>query len=704
MSKTGRAGMGAAWMCMVCALAAVLLVMSFATAASAATYYVAKTGNDNNPGTEAQPWLTITKAANTLVAGDTVYVKAGTYAERVVPVNSGAEGAWIKYLPYPGHTVTIDGADVRLKSWTALVDILYARNYIEFSGFRVINSQYFGMRANWHYPQPPTRSSNIVFRNNYVGNSQNSGIVVSASDNCIVDGNEIENSCLSTQQTQEILTIQEGCNGIDVMNNYVHGVGNPRYGGEGIDVKNGSSNVEVHDNIVTGVRMVGIYVDAYALYQANINVYNNLVFNNTTCCAAMSMGVEAGGTLENVHFYNNIVYGNGPCSAMTVGNGEGTSTSEIRNCSIINNTFYNNGSNMWDESYGGIDVGLSVTVGSVHDIVVRNNICSQNVGVQIRVKNAPYVYNITVDHNLIDGFKGVLDEVKGTDYVEGDPGFVNAAGGDFHLLGGSIAINHGSSTSAPAFDYDYNTRPLGGSFDIGAYECDSTPAPPVADFVGNPTSGTAPLNVAFTDTSSGSPTSWSWTFGDGGSSGTQNPSHTYNTANQYTVSLTATNAQGSDTETKTNYITVVQAQDYTCVSLTVNNGTIASGDHTSVHTSDNVYLVITAAKSGNKYTAQVSYTINTGLGSLSSLVVTAEGKVSTGTQPLTVYAYNYSTSTWTSIATGTLTTTDSTVSPTVSNPSQYLSGGTLQVRVKVGGTGSTAFSNSTDLVKITAAP
>ena len=148
----------------------------------------------------------------------------------------------------------------------------------------------------------------------------------------------------------------------------------------------------------------------------------------------------------------------------------------------------------------------------------------------------------------------------------------------------------------------------------------------------------------------------------------------------------------------------MQAQDYTCASLTVNTGTLKSGDHTSVHASDNVYLVIGSAKVSNKQTAQVSYTMNTGLGSLSLLTVTVEGKVSAGTQPLTVYAYNYSTSSWTSIATGTLTTTDSSVNPTVSNPSQYISGGTVQVRVKAGGSGSTAFDHSTDLVKITAAP
>ena len=54
------------------------------------TYYVAKTGSDSNPGTEAQPWLTIQKAANTMVAGDTVYIKQGTYTEQVIPQNSGS--------------------------------------------------------------------------------------------------------------------------------------------------------------------------------------------------------------------------------------------------------------------------------------------------------------------------------------------------------------------------------------------------------------------------------------------------------------------------------------------------------------------------------------------------------------------------------------------------------------------------------------
>ncbi|MFB3881009.1 MAG: PKD domain-containing protein [Armatimonadota bacterium] len=82
------------------------------------------------------------------------------------------------------------------------------------------------------------------------------------------------------------------------------------------------------------------------------------------------------------------------------------------------------------------------------------------------------------------------------------------------------------------------------------------PAAPAADFAASPRSGPAPLGVQFTDLSTGNPTSWSWDFGDGGTSTARNPSHTYAGPGAYTVSLTATNSGGSDLETKSNYIAV----------------------------------------------------------------------------------------------------------------------------------------------------
>jgi PKD repeat protein len=84
-----------------------------------------------------------------------------------------------------------------------------------------------------------------------------------------------------------------------------------------------------------------------------------------------------------------------------------------------------------------------------------------------------------------------------------------------------------------------------------------TEPPPVANFSGTPTSGDKPLDVDFTDTSTGGAiTSWSWTFGDGGTSFLQHPSHTYTDTGNFDVTLTVTGPGGSDPETKSNYIRV----------------------------------------------------------------------------------------------------------------------------------------------------
>jgi len=74
-----------------------------------------------------------------------------------------------------------------------------------------------------------------------------------------------------------------------------------------------------------------------------------------------------------------------------------------------------------------------------------------------------------------------------------------------------------------------------------------TTPPPVANFMANPTSGTVPLTVRFTDSSTGA-TSWSWAFGDGATSTAQNPAHTYTAAGTYTATLTVTNAGGSNSK------------------------------------------------------------------------------------------------------------------------------------------------------------
>jgi len=96
---------------------------------------------------------------------------------------------------------------------------------------------------------------------------------------------------------------------------------------------------------------------------------------------------------------------------------------------------------------------------------------------------------------------------------------------------------------------------IGNGTIIGPTEPTNTPAP-IANFTANVTYGPAPLAVAFTDTSTGGPTSWHWDFGDDSTSTEQNPAHTYSIPGTYNVTLTARNTHGSGIETKSGYITV----------------------------------------------------------------------------------------------------------------------------------------------------
>ena len=135
------------------------------------------------------------------------------------------------------------------------------------------------------------------------------------------------------------------------------------------------------------------------------------------------------------------------------------------------------------------------------------------------------------------------------------------------------------------------------------------------------TSGEAPLTVSFTDLSTNEPDSWSWDFsgGDPASSSNQHPTVTYNTPGTYSVSLTVTNAAGSDSLTRTNYITVMELSPFLNVSpssLSVGNSagstsfSITSNTGWSVSESDG-WLSVSPASGSNNGTVDVTYTANT---------------------------------------------------------------------------------------------
>jgi uncharacterized repeat protein (TIGR02543 family) len=134
---------------------------------------------------------------------------------------------------------------------------------------------------------------------------------------------------------------------------------------------------------------------------------------------------------------------------------------------------------------------------------------------------------------------------------------------------GTWTTNTTSSTSvgisglSAATEYEFQVRSLcpGGatsSYSSSFIFTTISNLPPVADFTADTTSISEGQSVTFTDTSTNTPTSWSWSFpgGNPSTSTSQNPTVVYNSAGVYNVTLTATNANGEDTETKTNYITV----------------------------------------------------------------------------------------------------------------------------------------------------
>jgi PKD repeat protein len=218
---------------------------------------------------------------------------------------------------------------------------------------------------------------------------------------------------------------------------------------------------------------------------------------------------------------------------------------------------------------GPMIAGDNVAVTTLHNNIFHSTTCDRMFD-KIQGQRTYGVVNTSYNNWVRTGIATVpamVNTVVGT-----SPGWVNGAWplGDFHLTAGSQCINAGNNSvpDLPAVEYDHPAnwvdRYSDGQIDIGAYEYVGGPAPPVANFSGNPTSGPPPLTVYFTDLSSGSPTSWSWDFGDTGSSGAQHPSHEYTAESLYTVSLTAYNAQGQDTETKVDYIDVSTGPVQSC--------------------------------------------------------------------------------------------------------------------------------------------
>ncbi len=164
------------------------------------------------------------------------------------------------------------------------------------------------------------------------------------------------------------------------------------------------------------------------------------------------------------------------------------------------------------------------------------SVTTDSVKIYYRVNNG--VYSVTP-----------MTYTSGNTYIGSIPGQVQGSEVDYYI--------HASDTSGRTSE-----NPLIGAPDPHEFIVAAPPQIPAAAFSANFTTVTVGGSVQFTDLSTNNPTSWSWIFNGGtpSSSSSQNPTITYNAVGIYTVSLTATNAAGSDTETKTDYINVVSLQ------------------------------------------------------------------------------------------------------------------------------------------------
>lgn len=135
--------------------------------------------------------------------------------------------------------------------------------------------------------------------------------------------------------------------------------------------------------------------------------------------------------------------------------------------------------------------------------------------------------------------------------------------------------------------------------------CPSLAYPPVTNFAALSTQSCIG-SIQFSDSSTYIPTSWLWNFGDGNTSTSQNPVHKYSANGTYTVSLTATNAYGNNTNTKNNYITI----NLPAAPSTTDGSAISGGSVTLYASGTGTLNWYDAPTSGNLVNTGTSYTIS----------------------------------------------------------------------------------------------
>jgi uncharacterized repeat protein (TIGR02543 family) len=427
----------------------------------ATTYYVNKAaGNDAAAGTSVSTaWATIGKANTTLRAGDTVYIRAGTYYEAIMPANSGTAGNPITYCNYPGESPLIDGGS----SLTACV-MISGLNYITVDGFRC--------HGGWLYWWRLVNSSRCIIKNCtfwYIGgaNKLDVGSLENSHYNQILD-NSFDGGQPVVFAQQDLMHVFNGSSHNLIEGNYFgyasHNDIMMRYG---CDYNVFRSNV-FENKWHTGFSNYDYYsFPAYCVFENN--VARNCGIEHYSCpdpadaAKTISLHNACGwGPGPKSICRNNVFYNNG--LGMALG-GHGV----ITDTKVYHNSFYRNWINMSGNASESTLNG-NVFVNNLlyeHQVDFEDGIHYYDYDIYIYVTLDPYSHNVWTKNNIASHmsgalsssilygysapyFVGTLAQLQATmpsDWYgnyQFDPQFVNPAGGNLNLQPTSPAIDAGT--------------------------------------------------------------------------------------------------------------------------------------------------------------------------------------------------------------------------------------------------------------------
>jgi len=295
-----------------------------AIATTGPTYYVATNGDDANPGTETQPFRTISHGVSRLTPGDTLYVMSGTYAE-VLPGNIPSGSSWsapVTVAAYPGNVVTIKP---NATAWPVLY--FAGQQYIIIDGFILdaINVTYAGIDITYTGSLSPAH--HIRIQNCDLKNSPGQGVLVAtgASYNEFINMAVHDNGTTDFDHGFYIKASNNLVEKSDIYSNtgwgvHIYNDGQPNLANDNIVRGN-----RIHDNAGAGKRGPGIILSS-----GNRNVaYNNLIWSNAA-------GIQiAYGTPTDSKVYNNTIYANKDYGIIV--------DTDAKNTIIENNILYQNG-------------------------------------------------------------------------------------------------------------------------------------------------------------------------------------------------------------------------------------------------------------------------------------------------------------------------------------------------------------------------